>query len=67
MGRPSLLELTFEISAETLTRASIAGDAVVVSEGTISARGLADAEIPAQLSPGLAGFTSACPARTPCL
>ena len=37
MGRPSLLELTFEISAGTLTRASIAGDAVVVSEGTISA------------------------------
>ncbi|HKV99468.1 MAG TPA: PhzF family phenazine biosynthesis protein [Vicinamibacterales bacterium] len=37
MGRPSLLELTIEISAGKLTHASIAGSAVVVTEGTIDA------------------------------
>jgi|SRR5215831_8496400 len=37
MGRPSLLELTFRMSDGTLTHASIAGSAVVVSEGTIDA------------------------------
>jgi trans-2,3-dihydro-3-hydroxyanthranilate isomerase len=37
MGRPSLLELTIQISAGRLTDASIAGSAVVVTEGTIDA------------------------------
>jgi trans-2,3-dihydro-3-hydroxyanthranilate isomerase len=37
MGRPSLLELTLQISAGKLTHASIAGHAVVVMEGTIDA------------------------------
>jgi trans-2,3-dihydro-3-hydroxyanthranilate isomerase len=37
MGRPSLLELTLRISAGALTHASIAGSAVVVTEGTIDA------------------------------
>lgn len=37
MGRPSLLELTIQISAGRLTHASIAGSAVVVTEGTIDA------------------------------
>ena len=37
MGRASLLELTIHISAGQLTGASIAGDAVVVMEGTIDA------------------------------
>ena len=37
MGRPSLLELTITISAGSLTHASIAGSAVVVTEGTIDA------------------------------
>jgi trans-2,3-dihydro-3-hydroxyanthranilate isomerase len=37
MGRASLLELTIDISAGQLTGASIAGDAVVVMEGTIDA------------------------------
>ncbi len=37
MGRPSLLELTLHISAGALTSASIAGHAVVVTEGTIDA------------------------------
>ena len=35
MGRPSLIELTLTIAGGTLTAASIAGDAVVVMEGTI--------------------------------
>jgi trans-2,3-dihydro-3-hydroxyanthranilate isomerase len=35
MGRPSLIELTLEIAGGKLTSASIAGDAVVVMEGTI--------------------------------
>jgi len=35
MGRPSLMELTLRISGGALTGASIAGDAVVVLEGTI--------------------------------
>ena len=37
MGRPSLMELTLRISGGALTGASIAGDAVVVLEGTIGA------------------------------
>ena len=37
MGRPSILELTIEIDGGKLTRASIAGDAIVVMEGTIDA------------------------------
>lgn len=37
MGRPSLLELTIHINGGELTHASIAGSAVVVSEGTIDA------------------------------
>jgi trans-2,3-dihydro-3-hydroxyanthranilate isomerase len=37
MGRPSLMELTIVISGGALTSASIAGDAVVVMEGTIDA------------------------------
>lgn len=37
MGRPSILELTIEIEGGKLTRASIAGDAIVVAEGTIDA------------------------------
>jgi trans-2,3-dihydro-3-hydroxyanthranilate isomerase len=37
MGRASLLELAFHISAGTLTSASIAGNAVVVTGGTIDA------------------------------
>ena len=35
MGRPSLMELTIEISGGKLTRAAIAGDAVVVTEGIL--------------------------------
>jgi trans-2,3-dihydro-3-hydroxyanthranilate isomerase len=35
MGRPSVMELTMRIAGGTLTGASIAGDAVVVLEGTI--------------------------------
>ena len=37
MGRPSLLELTIVLSGGTLTHASIAGSAVVVSEGALEA------------------------------
>jgi len=37
MGRPSLLELTLRLEAGVLTGASIAGDAVVVLDGTIDA------------------------------
>ena len=37
MGRPSLMELTLRIAGGALTGASIAGDAVVVLEGTIDA------------------------------
>jgi trans-2,3-dihydro-3-hydroxyanthranilate isomerase len=37
MGRPSLLELTLNISGGKLAKASIAGNAVVVMEGTIEA------------------------------
>jgi trans-2,3-dihydro-3-hydroxyanthranilate isomerase len=37
MGRPSLLELTMHIGGGALTHASIAGDAIVVTEGTIDA------------------------------
>ena len=37
MGRPSILELTLYIEGGRLTRASIAGHAVVVMEGTIDA------------------------------
>jgi trans-2,3-dihydro-3-hydroxyanthranilate isomerase len=37
MGRPSLIELVLTISAGKLTAATIAGDAIVVSEGTIEA------------------------------
>jgi trans-2,3-dihydro-3-hydroxyanthranilate isomerase len=37
MGRPSLLELTMQLRGGTLARASIRGDAIVVSEGTIDA------------------------------
>jgi trans-2,3-dihydro-3-hydroxyanthranilate isomerase len=36
MGRPSLIELTIGIAGGRLSRAAIAGDAVVVMEGTIS-------------------------------
>jgi trans-2,3-dihydro-3-hydroxyanthranilate isomerase len=35
MGRPSLIELSIQIAGGTLAGASIAGDAVVVMEGTI--------------------------------
>jgi trans-2,3-dihydro-3-hydroxyanthranilate isomerase len=35
MGRPSLIELTLKIAGGTLRGASIAGDAVVVMEGTL--------------------------------
>ncbi|HUL72619.1 MAG TPA: PhzF family phenazine biosynthesis protein [Vicinamibacterales bacterium] len=37
MGRPSLLELTIQMRGGTLAGASIAGDAVVVTEGTVDA------------------------------
>jgi trans-2,3-dihydro-3-hydroxyanthranilate isomerase len=37
MGRPSLIELGLTIRNGTLTAATIAGDAIVVSEGTIEA------------------------------
>ena len=37
MGRPSLIELVLTISAGKLTAATIAGDAIIVSEGTIEA------------------------------
>lgn len=37
MGRPSVMELTLRIAGGALTGASIAGDAVVVLEGTIDA------------------------------
>ena len=37
MGRPSVMELTLEISGGKLTGAAIGGSAVVVSEGTIEA------------------------------
>ena len=37
MGRPSVMELTLHIERGALTRASIAGEAVVVMEGTIDA------------------------------
>jgi trans-2,3-dihydro-3-hydroxyanthranilate isomerase len=37
MGRPSLIELTITIAGGKLSRASIAGDAVVVMEGTCKA------------------------------
>jgi len=37
MGRPSVMELSLTISGARLTGASIGGDAVVVSEGTIEA------------------------------
>jgi len=37
MGRPSVLELTIDIEGGALVRASIAGDAIVVMEGTIDA------------------------------
>ena len=35
MGRPSVIELTIRMAGGALTGASIAGDAVVVMEGTI--------------------------------
>jgi trans-2,3-dihydro-3-hydroxyanthranilate isomerase len=35
MGRPSLIELTLKIAGGNLTSAAIAGDAVVVLEGTL--------------------------------
>ena len=35
MGRPSLIELTIRLAGTRLTGAAIAGDAVVVMEGTI--------------------------------
>ena len=35
MGRPSVIELTIRMGGGALTGASIAGDAVVVMEGTI--------------------------------
>jgi trans-2,3-dihydro-3-hydroxyanthranilate isomerase len=35
MGRPSLLELTIHVAGGTLVEASIAGDAVIVMEGTL--------------------------------
>jgi trans-2,3-dihydro-3-hydroxyanthranilate isomerase len=37
MGRPSLIHLTAEVAAGRLVSASIAGDAVIVTEGTIEA------------------------------
>ncbi len=37
MGRPSLIELSISIKHGELTSAAIAGDAVVVAEGTIEA------------------------------
>jgi trans-2,3-dihydro-3-hydroxyanthranilate isomerase len=37
MGRPSLIELTIQMRGGALVHASIAGDAVVVTEGTIEA------------------------------
>src|SRR5579862_426010 len=37
MGRPSLIELTLTMAAGKLTAATIAGDAIIVSEGTIEA------------------------------
>jgi trans-2,3-dihydro-3-hydroxyanthranilate isomerase len=40
MGRPSLIELTLRVSAGALTGASIAGDAVIVMEGTIDSSSL---------------------------
>lgn len=36
MGRPSLMHLTLQLAGGVLTAAAIAGDAVIVSEGTIS-------------------------------
>jgi predicted PhzF superfamily epimerase YddE/YHI9 len=37
MGRPSLIEVTLTVRDGTLAAASIGGNAVVVSEGTIEA------------------------------
>ena len=37
MGRPSIMDLTLEVSGGKLTGASIGGGAVVVMEGTIEA------------------------------
>ena len=37
MGRPSLMQLTLTLRGRTLVNASIGGDAVMVSEGTIEA------------------------------
>ena len=37
MGRPSVMELTMRVAGGKLAGASIAGDAVVVLEGTIDA------------------------------
>jgi trans-2,3-dihydro-3-hydroxyanthranilate isomerase len=37
MGRPSLIHLTAEVAAGRLVSASIGGDAVIVTEGTIEA------------------------------
>ena len=37
MGRPSLIRLTAEVAAGRLVSASIGGNAVIVTEGTIEA------------------------------
>jgi trans-2,3-dihydro-3-hydroxyanthranilate isomerase len=37
MGRPSLINLTLSIRGGTLTGATVGGDAVLISEGTIEA------------------------------
>jgi trans-2,3-dihydro-3-hydroxyanthranilate isomerase len=37
MGRPSTIELELKIDGGELTGASIAGDAVIVSQGTLKA------------------------------
>ena len=37
MGRPSLMDLTLKIAGSKLAGASIGGDSVVVTEGTIEA------------------------------
>jgi trans-2,3-dihydro-3-hydroxyanthranilate isomerase len=37
MGRPSLIRLTAEVAGGRLVSASIGGDAVIVTEGTIEA------------------------------
>ena len=37
MGRPSLIQLAMTVQAGKLVSATIAGDAVIVTEGTIEA------------------------------